>query len=112
MSRTRDRFVVDVGDWEPFDDETLDTERYDDEHVVSQPVARGPANRNPWVFAAEVFQRDMHACVRCGATDGLSPCRVDPSKPSSVRNLRTLCQACIEDRQVADVPPATYGGRR
>ena len=51
-----------------------------------------------------VFDRDGHACVRCGSTDRLEADHILPQScggPHIIENLRTLCKSCNAARPVA-----------
>lgn len=51
-----------------------------------------------------VFERDGYACVRCGATDGLTIDHILPQScggPHIPENLRTLCRTCNSARPVS-----------
>lgn len=51
-----------------------------------------------------VFERDGHACVRCGSTDRLEIDHILPQSlggPHILENLRTLCKSCNAGRPVA-----------
>ena len=51
-----------------------------------------------------VFERDNHACVRCGSTDRLEADHILPQScggPHIIENLRTLCKSCNAARPVA-----------
>ena len=51
-----------------------------------------------------VFERDGHACVRCGSTDRLEADHILPQSaggPHIIENLRTLCKSCNAARPVA-----------
>lgn len=46
---------------------------------------------------AEVFQRDGHQCVKCGAVEDLTLDHIHPwslGGPDTVDNLRVLCRSC------------------
>ena len=59
----------------------------------------GQVNRAaiPAELRAAVFERDGHACVRCGATDDLTLDHIHPwslGGPDTENNLRVLCRPC------------------
>jgi 5-methylcytosine-specific restriction endonuclease McrA len=51
----------------------------------------------PTVLRAQVYERDGHRCLRCGATEGPQADHVFPWRsggPTTLRNLQTLCARC------------------
>lgn len=63
-----------------------------------------PAKRRPnipFALRAEVYERDGHQCLQCGATEDLTLDHIVPYSlggPDTFENLRTLCRSCNSRR--------------
>ena len=60
----------------------------------------------PIKLRAEVFRRDNHTCLKCGAEDGLSIDHILPVSrggQNTIDNLQTLCMPCNISKGVATI---------
>ena len=60
----------------------------------------------PIKLRAEVFRRDNHLCLKCGAEDGLSIDHILPVSKggqNTLDNLQTLCMPCNVSKGVATI---------
>ena len=60
----------------------------------------------PIKLRAEVFRRDNHLCLRCGAEDGLSIDHIVPVSKggqNTIDNLQTLCMPCNVSKGVTTI---------
>ena len=60
----------------------------------------------PIKLRAEVFRRDNHLCLRCGAKHGLSIDHIVPVSKggqNTIDNLQTLCMPCNISKGVATI---------
>ena len=60
----------------------------------------------PIKLRAEVFRRDNHLCLKCGAEDGLSIDHIVPVSKggqNALDNLQTLCMPCNISKGVATI---------
>ena len=83
--------VVAIGLWEDLGLGFL-VQRYEYARLI--PERRAPI---PVSLRAAVFERDGHACVKCGATDDLALDHIFPwslGGPDTFENLRVLCKPC------------------
>ena len=60
----------------------------------------------PIKLRAEVFRRDNHLCLKCGAEDGLSIYHILPVSKggqNTIDNLQTLCMPCNVSKGVTTI---------
>ena len=69
-------------------------------------VVEGKRKPIPIKLRAEVFRRDNHLCLKCGAEDGLSIDHILPVSKggqNTLDNLQTLCMPCNISKGVTTI---------